>query len=59
MRLGEGKAATDGRSWGDYSGSVVDGDNLLDLWTIQSIAGADGRGDTMICREPSEQAEAR
>ncbi|MEM6672422.1 MAG: hypothetical protein AAF726_06230 [Planctomycetota bacterium] len=59
VRLGEGKAATDGLSWGDYSGSVVDGDNLLDLWTIQSIAGADGRGDTMICRVPSEQAEAR
>jgi len=52
VRLGEGEAATDGVSWGDYSGSVVDADNMLDLWTIQSITGADGRGDTVICRVP-------
>ena len=52
--LGEGLAATSGLSWGDYSGSVVDElDGLEDLWTIQSIAGADGRGDTVICRVPA------
>ena len=28
VSLGEGKGATDGVSWGDYSGTVVDGDNL-------------------------------
>lgn len=52
VSLGEGQAATDGVSWGDYSGSVIDGDNLSDLWTIQSITGADGRGDTVIARVP-------
>ena len=57
VRLGEGQAATDGVSWGDYSGSVVDGDNMKDLWTIQSITGADGRGDTVICRVPSASDE--
>ncbi|HTQ09063.1 MAG TPA: hypothetical protein VMI31_03240 [Fimbriimonadaceae bacterium] len=46
--MGEGLAATKGGPWGDYSGSVVDGDNLSDLWTIQSIATADGRGGTVI-----------
>ena len=40
IRLGEGKAATKGTSWGDYSGSVIDGDNLVDLWTVQSITDA-------------------
>ncbi len=52
VKLGEGKAATNGVSWGDYSGSVIDGDNLLDLWTIQSITGDDGKGDTIIVRVP-------
>lgn len=52
VSLGEGMGATSGLSWGDYSGSVIDGDDLEDLWTIQSIAGADGRGDTVICRVP-------
>jgi hypothetical protein len=23
--------------WGDYSGSILDGDNLTDLWTVQNI----------------------
>lgn len=53
VSLGEGLAATSGLSWGDYSGSVVDGDDLEGLWTIQSIAGEDGRGDTVICRVPA------
>lgn len=50
IALGEGLAATEGGSWGDYSGSMVDGDNLTDLWTIQSIANAQGRGSTVIAR---------
>lgn len=50
VNLGEGKAATKGGPWGDYSGSVIDGDNLNDLWTIQSIADKDGKGDTVIAR---------
>ena len=52
VSLGEGSGATSGLSWGDYSGSVIDGDDLESLWTIQSIAGTDGRGDTVICRVP-------
>ena len=59
VSLGEGLAATSGLSWGDYSGSVVDGDDLEDLWTIQSIAGADGRGDTVICRVPAAFGESK
>jgi hypothetical protein len=52
VSIGEGKAATEGGAWGDYSGSVVDGDDQLDLWTIQSIADATGRGDTVIAKLP-------
>jgi hypothetical protein len=52
VSIGEGKAATEGGAWGDYSGSVVDGDNQLDLWTIQSIADDTGRGDTVIAKVP-------
>lgn len=50
VALGEGQGATDGVSWGDYSGSCVDGDNGLDLWTVQSITDAEGKGDTVIAR---------
>jgi len=50
LELGEGLAATKGGPWGDYSGSVVDGDNLTDLWTIQSVATAAGRGGTVIAK---------
>ncbi|MCP4452956.1 MAG: hypothetical protein GY809_15955 [Planctomycetes bacterium] len=50
--LGQGQGATDGTSWGDYSGSVVDADNMLDLWTIQSITDAGGKGDTVIVKVP-------
>ncbi len=58
VKLGTGKAATNGVAWGDYSGSVIDGDNLLDLWTVQSIADKTGRGDTVIVRVPfSETAK--
>ena len=50
VSFGEGVAATAGGAWGDYSGSVVDGDNLNDLWTIQSVANAKGGGSTVITR---------
>jgi len=50
VSMGEGKGATDGVAWGDYSGSVVDGDNGLDLWTIQSVTDERGKGDTVIGR---------
>ncbi len=59
IKLGEGQAATEGGAWGDYSGSVVDGDNLVDLWTIQSIADAAGRGDTVIARLPAEDVVSK
>ena len=52
IRAGEGKGAADGVAWGDYSGSIIDGDNLLDLWTIQSIANEKGRGETVIIKVP-------
>lgn len=58
VSLGEGQGATDGVSWGDYSGSVIDGDNLKDLWTIQSITGKDGKGDTVIARVPFTEKAA-
>jgi hypothetical protein len=54
INLGEGKAATEGGAWGDYSGSVVDGDNQADLWTIQSVADSTGRGDTVIAKLPHD-----
>lgn len=54
ISLGEGKGATDGVSWGDYSGSVIDGDNLTDLWTIQSITTTEGKGGTVIVKVPFE-----
>ena len=52
VSLGEGVAATEGGAWGDYSGSCFDGDNLTDLWTIQSIANEKGRGGTVIAKIP-------
>lgn len=52
VRIGEGKAATEGGAWGDYSGTVIDGGNLRDIWTIQSIADETGRGDTVIVKVP-------
>ena len=52
IKLGEGKGPTDGVAWGDYSGSAIDGDNRLDLWTIQSITDEKGKGDTVIVRVP-------
>jgi hypothetical protein len=52
VRAGEGSGAADGVAWGDYSGSIIDGDNLLDLWTIQSIANEKGKGETVIVKVP-------
>jgi len=52
VSLGEGQGFTDGVSWGDYSGSIIDGDNLKDLWTIQSITDKNGKGDTVIVKVP-------
>jgi hypothetical protein len=52
IKLGEGKGATNGVAWGDYSGSAIDGDNLTDLWTIQSIANKEGKGETVIAKVP-------
>lgn len=53
-KLVGGVAATEGGAWGDYSGSTVDGDNHLDLWTIQSFANEQGRGGTIIARIRAE-----
>lgn len=58
VSLGEGRAATDGTSWGDYSGSIVDADNGLDLWTVQSTTGEDGKNDCVIARVKLEQPAA-
>ncbi|QEG24998.1 hypothetical protein [Mariniblastus fucicola] len=52
VSIGEGLAATAGGPWGDYSGCAVDGGNGLDLWTVQSVADAEGKGDTVIARAP-------
>ncbi|MEP6713829.1 MAG: hypothetical protein ABJA37_15490 [Ferruginibacter sp.] len=52
VSAGEGKGATDGASWGDYSGCIIDGDNLLDLWTIQSITNIKGKSETVILKVP-------
>jgi hypothetical protein len=55
-RLGEARGATDGVACGGYSGFMVDGDDLLDLWTIQSVANEEGRGETVIVRVPFADA---
>lgn len=52
ISAGEGVGAADGAAWGDYSGSIIDGDNLLDLWTIQSKASEKGKGETVIVKVP-------
>lgn len=55
IKLGEGTGATNGVAWGDYSGSTFDGDNFLDLWTIQSRANEEGRGETVIVKVPFKE----
>ena len=57
ISLGEGTGKTNGTSWGDYSGTVVDGDNLTDLWTIQSVANDKGKGNTVIAKIPFKPAK--
>jgi hypothetical protein len=57
VRVGEGRGAADGVAWGDYSGSVVDGDNQIDLWTIQSIANEKGRGETVVVKVPMKEGK--
>ena len=52
INIGEGRGAADGEAWGDYSGSIIDGDNLLDLWSIQSMANKKGKGETVIVKVP-------
>ena len=52
VQIGEGEAATNGASWGDYSGSMIDGDNLMDLWSIQSRANAKGKAESVIVKVP-------
>lgn len=52
VSAGEGEGATDGAAWGDYSGSIIDGDNLLDLWTIQSKANIKGKGEMVVVKVP-------
>lgn len=59
VRIGEGTGAADGVAWGDYSGSVIDGDNQLDLWTIQSRANENGRGETVIVQLPAKKIKAK
>ena len=58
VRVGEGRGAADGVAWGDYSGSVVDGDNQLDLWTIQSCANEKGRGETVVVKVPMKEGKS-
>lgn len=59
VSLGEGQGPTDGRSWGDYSGSCMDGDDGTTLWTVQSITSREGKGHTVIARVPFPETEAK
>ena len=52
IHLGEGQGATHGVAWGDYSGSCIDGDNLTDLWTVQSTTNKEGKGPCVIAKMP-------
>jgi hypothetical protein len=53
--VGEGQGAADGVAWGDYSGSIIDGDDFTTLWTVQSIANEKGRGETVIVKVPFDK----
>ena len=59
VHIGEGKGKTGGPAWGDYSGSVVDGDNFSDLWTIQSLSNEKGKGATKIARFEPEAIKGK
>ena len=52
VKIGEGEAATGGAAWGDYSGSMIDGDNLMDLWSVQSRANTKGKAESVIVKVP-------
>jgi hypothetical protein len=52
IKVAEGDAATDGDAWGDYSGSMMDGDNRMDLWTVQSRANEKGKAESIIVKVP-------
>ena len=52
IKVGEGIGAGDGAAWGDYSGSIIDGDNRMDLWTIQSRANEKGKAESVIIKVP-------
>jgi hypothetical protein len=52
ISVGEGVGATDGAAWGDYSGSTIDGDNLMNLWTVQSRANTKGKAESVIVKIP-------
>jgi hypothetical protein len=50
VRMAEGGSAIAAGAWGDYSGSAVDGDNVTDLWTVQSMANATGKSNAVIAK---------
>lgn len=52
ISIGEGKGSTEGQSWGDYSGGIVDGDDGSTLWSIQSMTNEKGRNESVIVRVP-------
>ena len=52
IKVGEGTGAADGAAWGDYSGSIIDGDNRMDLWTVQSRANDKGKAESVIVKVP-------
>ncbi len=52
ISAGEGEGYSVVEPWGDYSGSIIDGDNLFDLWTTQSVVSKKGKGETVIIKVP-------
>lgn len=54
VALGQGQGFTAGPQWGDYSGSCMDGDDHITLWTVQSITSPEGKGHTVVARVPFE-----
>ncbi len=52
VHIGEGTGAAGGAAWGDYSGSMIDGDNLMDLWSIESCANEKGKASSVIVKVP-------
>ena len=52
ISIGEGKGSTEGQSWGDYSGGIIDGDDGQTLWSIQSKTNEKGKNESIIVRVP-------